>query len=297
MAREVVTGYCWPQSVAFGRAGRSAHVVLGRATGARRGGPRRCAARRRLQSRRGRGRRARDARRTPPRRAADGPPRSRSTSTRRGARATTKSSWRSTSARRCGGTTRSSSCVRLRAHGSCSRWRRTRGTPTTTSADRTSTPAAPQVAMQRPMAAGYLYKPPGKGRRVDGHGRARPAECRARRLHPDQPSVGLRRFGGLARLGAAVHRVGRTRGVRRSASARTPTSRSTPRCWTAPASISRSGTTSTGRAACATPSRRSSGGAETPRSSRATRRCGRCASRATTTTSWSATRASSRTTR
>ena len=27
-----------------------------------------------------------------------------------------------------------------------------------------------QVAMQRPMAAGYLYKPPGKGRRVTGTG-------------------------------------------------------------------------------------------------------------------------------
>ena len=82
-------------------------------------------------------------RRTPPRRGAAGRSRSRSTSTRRGGRATTRSSWRSTSARRCGATTRSSSCARRPARASCSRWRPTRGTPTTTSADRTCTPAAP----------------------------------------------------------------------------------------------------------------------------------------------------------
>ena len=70
------------------------------------------------------------------------------------------------------------------------------------------------VAMQRPMAAGYLYKPPGKGRRVTGTGRAGSAERRPRGLPPAQPPVGLRRIGGLARLGAAVHRVGRARGHR-----------------------------------------------------------------------------------
>ena len=70
------------------------------------------------------------------------------------------------------------------------------------------------VAMHRPMSAGYLYKPPGKGRRVTGTGRARSAERRARRLRPDQPSVGLCRVGRLARLGAAVHRMGRTRRIR-----------------------------------------------------------------------------------
>ena len=54
----------------------------------------------------------------------------------------------------------------------------------------------------------------GQGPPRDGDGGARSAERRARRLYPDQPSVGLCRVGGLARLGAAVHRVGRTRGVR-----------------------------------------------------------------------------------
>ena len=44
--------------------------------------------------------------------------------------------------------------------------------------------------------------------------RARPAECRARRLHPDQPPLGLRRVGRVARLGAAVPAMGRTRGLR-----------------------------------------------------------------------------------
>ena len=54
----------------------------------------------------------------------------------------------------------------------------------------------------------------GQGPARHGHGRARSAERRARRLRHAQPSVGLRRVGGLARLGAAVHRVGRTRRVR-----------------------------------------------------------------------------------
>ena len=44
--------------------------------------------------------------------------------------------------------------------------------------------------------------------------RARSAERRARRLHPDQPPLGLRRVGRLARLGAAVPAVGRARGLR-----------------------------------------------------------------------------------
>ena len=141
MAREVVTGYCWPQSVGAGEqvglhmsssGGRPVRVEVAR-VGA---DARSCSALRRA-SRPTSTRR----RRTRPRRGAAGRSRSRSTSTRRGGRATTRSSWRSTSARRCGATTRSSSCVRRRA--SCSRWRPTRGTPTTTSADRTCTPAAP----------------------------------------------------------------------------------------------------------------------------------------------------------
>ncbi len=48
----------------------------------------------------------------------------------------------------------------------------------------------------------------------DGDGRAGSAERRARRLHPAQPPVGLCRVGGLARLGVAIHRVGRTRSIR-----------------------------------------------------------------------------------
>ena len=71
-----------------------------------------------------------------------------------------------------------------------------------------------QVALQRPMSAGYLFKPPGKRPTRDGHGRARSPERRTCRLHPDQSSVELRRFGRMARLGAALHRVGRTRRVR-----------------------------------------------------------------------------------
>ncbi len=50
------------------------------------------------------------------------------------------------------------------------RWRPIRGTPTTTSADRTSTPAAPTSPCSGRWRPGYLYKPPGKGRRVTGTG-------------------------------------------------------------------------------------------------------------------------------
>ena len=71
-----------------------------------------------------------------------------------------------------------------------------------------------QVAMQRPMAAGYLYKPPGKGRRVTGTGAPDPQNAAHVGYITAQPPVGLRRVGGLARLGAAVHRVGRARGLR-----------------------------------------------------------------------------------
>ena len=153
------------------------------------------------------------------------------------------------------------------------------------------------VAMQRPMAAGYLYKPPGKGRRVTGTGRARSAECRARRLHPDQPPLGLRRVGRLARLGAAVHPVGRTRGLR---------DRRVHQCRSGgaprgaggrqPVPLRRARRVLVTRHARHGRGVRRAAAAMRP-SSRATRRCGRCASRATITTSWSATRASSRATR
>ena len=64
------------------------------------------------------------------------------------------------------------------------------------------------VSMQRPMSAGYLYKPPGKGRRVTGTGAPDPQNA----AHVGY--IGLRRICRLAGLGAAVCRVGRTRGFR-----------------------------------------------------------------------------------
>ena len=126
-----------------GRPGRPPPVVLRWATGARRGGTRRRPARGRVQSWRRRRRASTRRRRTPRRRGAVGPPRSPWRSSRRGGRATTRSSWRSTSARRCDATTPSSWFAPRPAHASCWHWRRTRGTRTTTSAARTSTPAAP----------------------------------------------------------------------------------------------------------------------------------------------------------
>ena len=140
------------------------------------------------------------------------------------------------------------------------------------------------VAMQRPMSAGLSLQAAGQGPPGHGDGRARPAERRARRLHPAQPSVGLCRFGGLARLGVAVHRVGRARGVRdrrvherrsrrtsRGAGRREPVSVGRPRRVLV-----------RGHARHRRGLHR--GAAAMPRSSRATRRCGRCASRVTITT-------------
>ena len=51
------------------------------------------------------------------------------------------------------------------------------------------------VAMQRPMSAGYLFKPPGKGPHMTGTGAPDPQRG-ACRLHPAQPPVGLRRSAG-----------------------------------------------------------------------------------------------------
>ena len=185
---------------------------------------------------------------------------------------------------------------RLRARASSSRWRRTPGTPTTTSADRTSTPEGPTS--------------PCSGRWRRGTCTSRPARVGASRAraHPirrtpptsatsDQPPVGLRRVGGMARLGAAVHRVGRAPGVRHRRLHQCRPGGAPRGAATAPACISRSATTSTGPRACGTRWRRSSPAVGTRPSSRATRRCGRCGSRGTSTTSWSGTRPSSRTTR
>ena len=170
MQREVVTGYCWPQSVRAGSqvglhlsssGGRPVRVEVAR-VGAQTGGrvPRRTRSRPTSTRRR----------RTPRRRGAGGPSRSRWTSSRRGGRATTRSSWRSTSARRCGATTPSSSCVRRPG----ARIVLALATNTWHAYNDFGGPnlytGGTQVAMQRPMAAGYLYKPPGKGRRVTGTG-------------------------------------------------------------------------------------------------------------------------------
>ena len=141
-----------------------------------------------------------------------------------------------------------------------------------------------QVAMQRPMAAGYLYKPPGKGRRVTGTGRTRPAERGARRLHPAQPSLGVGRLGRMARLGAALHRVGRARRLRgrrvHERRPRTP-SRSPGRRPPLPLGRTRRVLVQ-GHARHRRGLRRTA--VATRRSSRATRRCGRCASRGRTAT-------------
>ena len=111
---------------------------------------------------------------TPPRRGAGGRWHSTWTSSRPGARATTRSSWRSTSARRCGATTRSSSSARPRD----ARIVLALATNTWHAYNDFGGPnlytGGTHVALQRPMAAGYLYKPPGKGRRVTGTGEPDP---------------------------------------------------------------------------------------------------------------------------
>ena len=113
MSREVVTGYCWPQSVSAGgqvglhmssSGGRPVRVEVARVGGSREVVFRSDAV-------------AADEHETPKdasSKGVAGPPPSRWTSSRRGGRATTRSSWRSTSARRSGATTPSSSCVRPR---------------------------------------------------------------------------------------------------------------------------------------------------------------------------------------
>ena len=140
------------------------------------------------------------------------------------------------------------------------------------------------VAMQRPMAAGYLYKPPGKGRRVTGTGAPDPQNA----AHVGY--IQLNHLSGYA--GSAgwpdwelpfiewAEREGFEIGVCTNADLEAA-SRGVGR---RAACICRSATTSTGRAGCATRSKPSSRAAATRRSSRATRRCGRCASRATITT-------------
>ena len=206
MAREVVTGYCWPQSVAAGRPGRPAPLLV------RRGRPVRVEVARIGAERdvvfRADGVAAGDHD-TPQdaasRRAVDGPPPS---------SCDVDPAWRSgyyevvmeidvgEKVRRDYAffVVRPAAGARIVLALATNTWHAYNdfGGPNLYT-------GGTHVAMQRPMAAGYLYKPPGKGRRVTGTGRARPAERGPRRVHPAQPPVGLRGVGGVARLGAALH--------------------------------------------------------------------------------------------
>ena len=233
MAFETVTGYCWPQSVDGRRHRRAAPVLGRRAAGGRRGGPRSA--------------RERDGRVLRRRRPGRQPPHARRTPHRHGLRL----AGRARARRRPGVALRllrgrprdrrrrqappqprllrgPPAGRRARPRRSCSRWRPTPGTPTTTSAAATSTPAAPTSRSSGRCRPGYLYKPPGVGRRVTDHRAARPADGRPRRLPRAQPPLALRRLGRVARLGAAVPAVGRAARATPSTSSPTPTSRTTP---------------------------------------------------------------------
>ena len=65
------------------------------------------------------------------------------------------------------------------------------------------------AAQARAAGGGVPAQAAGQGSPGDGHGRARSAERRTRRLRPTQPPVGVGRLGRLAGLGVAVRRVGR----------------------------------------------------------------------------------------
>ena len=103
------------------------------------------------------------------------------------------------------------------------------------------------VAMRRPMAAGYLHKPPGKGRRVTGTGAPDPQNA----AHVGTcnsticPGTRDRQAGPIGRCPSSS---GRNTKVSRSVSARTPISNIIRRSSTVRPCTSRSATTSTGRA-------------------------------------------------
>ena len=167
MSRDVVTGYCWPQSACPGDQVGLHMSSSSRAAGTRRGGTGRSAARGRVQSDGGRGRRTRNTRGCflegvrlaycphAGRRAdmAVGLLRGRHGDLR----------WREGAARLRVLRRTSSPGTRIVVALATNTWHAyndfggsnlyTGGT---------------HVAMQRPMSAGYLQKPPGKGRRVTG---------------------------------------------------------------------------------------------------------------------------------
>ena len=306
MAFETVTGYCWPQSVEGGGTVGAAPLLRRRTARVRRGRPRRGRAHGRVQRRRRPGRQPRHPDGRPP-------PRLRLA---RGARARRRPDLavgllrgrprRSTSTASRVAATPSSWCARRSARPprrSCWRWPPTPGTPTTTSAAATSTPAARTVSLQRPMSPGYLYKPPGLGRRVTTTAPPDPQMAAHVGYLAAQPPLAVRRLGGLARLGAAVPAVGRGEGLRhRRRHQRRPRGppRRPPRRRPFAVPLGRP------RRVLVGPDARhrrgaSSAGAATPRSSRATPRSGRCASRTRRPRArprrWSATRASSSRTR
>ena len=291
MAREVVTGYCWPQSVGAGEqvglhlsssGGRPVRVEVARV------GARRTVVFRR---RRGRGRRARDA---------DG----RDANGCGWPAALTLDvdpTWRSgyyevvleidvdeqgatrpRVLRRAPGGRRAASCSRWHQHvARVQRLRRAQPLHRRHATSRCS-------GRWRP---GYLLQAAGHGPPRHRDRRARSAERARTSATCSSTTCRVRRVGGLARLGAAVRRSGPSARATRSTYATNADLEDHPEVLDgAGAATCRSATTSTGRGACATPSRRSSRAAATSRSSRATRRSGRCASR-TTPRRWSATRA------
>ena len=126
------------------------------------------------------------------------------------------------------------------------------------------------VAMQRPMAAGYLHKPPGKGRRVTGTGAPDPQNA---------AHVGYIQINHLSGYAGSAgwpdweqpFIAWAERRDSRSASAPTPTSKHPEVARRRqPVPVGRA-TTSTGRGGCATRSRRSSPAGATPPSSPGTR--------------------------
>ena len=86
----------------------------------------------------------------------------------------------------------------------------------------------------------------GQGPSRDGDGRARSAERRARRLRPRSTICRATPGRRVGPTGSCRSSSGPSAKGSRSVCARTPISKNTPRCWTARACICRSATTSTG---------------------------------------------------
>ena len=311
MAFETVTGYCWPQSVDGGEHGRAAPVVRRAAARCRSRWPGSAAERTVVfaddavpaddhatprdaaQRRAAAGRPAARARRRPgvalgllrgrprDRRRRQAPPQPRLL--RRPARRSAR-----------------------RPRRSCWRWPPTPGTPTTTSAAATSTPAAPTVSLQRPMSPGLPVQAAGR------------SAAGSPSLHPPDPQmaahVGYLPLNHLSPWAGSAGwpdwelpflQWAEGDGLRRSTSSPTPTSRTTPTCSARAAGVLAVPLGRPRRVLVGADARHRRGlhrpAAATPPSSPATRRSGRCASRTrrprVRPPRWSATRASSSRTR